>query len=162
MKYNDILFLSANEIIFLSFIDPPGWAIILHPLLFRILILSVKGKNPSEAHTNVSFLKYFILFLIANFNASTLFVWPCPKPNVCLFFDSTTAFDLRCLTTFNENNKSWICFDAPLFFETKLIKFWLIESKSDVWNRSPNKVDLCSVFLFLILVFLIRLNFFYS
>ena len=76
MKYNDILFLLANEIIFLSFIEPLGCATTLQPFLFSIFILSVNGKKPSEAHTNLVFLKYFFLFFIAKFNASTLFVCP--------------------------------------------------------------------------------------
>ena len=95
-------------------------------------MLSVNGKNPSEAQTKVVFLKYFFLFLIANFKASILFVCPRPKPKVCLFFDNTTALDLRCFTTFSENIKSSIHFEDAFFFETKLKKFLFIEARSFV------------------------------
>ena len=57
MKYRDMFFLLAKETIFLSFIDPLGCPITEQPFRFNKLILSVKGKKPSDAQTNDFFLK---------------------------------------------------------------------------------------------------------
>ena len=74
VKYNEILFSIEKEIIFLSFIEPFGWATILQPFLFSNFILSVNGKKPSEAQTNDLVLKYLFMFFIAELSASNLFV----------------------------------------------------------------------------------------
>ena len=87
-------------------------------------MLSVNGKNPSDAQTKNLFLKYLFIFFNAKFSASTLLVCPWPNPRVCLLLERTIAFDFKCFATLREKIKSSIDFVEPFFFETNLLDLW--------------------------------------
>ena len=65
-----------------SLIDPPGWRILLIPVLWAISTQSGKGKNASLAITAPFKSKLKCLaFSMAWFNASILEVCPVPEAN---------------------------------------------------------------------------------
>ena len=110
----------AASIIFLSFIEPPGWIIASTPVSASCSIPSGKGKKASDAATE------FLIFSGTNSNAllvailqlSNLLGWPEPIPIVVLLFTKTIALDYTNLQILNANFKLVICFDDGFFFET--------------------------------------------
>ena len=88
--------LFAASIIFLSFIEPPGWIIASTPTSASSSIPSVKGKKASDAATEC------VIFSGTNCNAfcdailqlSNLLGCPAPIPILDLPFAKTIALDL--------------------------------------------------------------------
>ena len=110
--------LFAVSIIFLSFIEPPGWIIASTPTLASSSIPSEKGKKASDAATE------FATFSGANCNAfwdailqlSNLLGWPAPIPIVDLPFAKTIALDLTNLQILNANLRLLSWFGDGFFF----------------------------------------------
>ena len=123
--------LFATSIIFLSFIEPPGWIIAPTPTLINSWIPSEKGKKASDAATE------FIIFSGANCNAldaailqlSNLFGCPDPIPIVDLLFAKTIALDLTNLQILNANLRllNW---SSDGFFCVTIRNFFLSKSLS--------------------------------
>ena len=118
--------LFAVSIIFLSFIEPPGWIIAFTPSSINWFIPSAKGKKASEAATefsNFSGENSFALF-DAILQLSNLLDCPAPIPIVDLLFTKTIALDLTYLQILNANFKLFNWFGDG-FYRVTIFNFLL-------------------------------------
>ena len=97
--------LFAEDIIFLSFIEPPGCIMALIPTLANSSIPSGKGKKASDAATELIIFsgKNCNALLVAILQLSNLLGCPDPIPIVDFFFTKTIALDFTNLQILKAN-----------------------------------------------------------